>query len=279
MQSINGSLAGVRGSRIYTQRWLPEGAPKAALLVVHGLGEHSGRYQNVVNHFVPLGYAVYALDHLGHGQSAGQREFVERFEDYTDTLKLYFGQVQAEHPGLPVYIVGHSLGGLISTFYLLDHQAELAGAVLSAPAVKMPASVTPLLRLVSRVMSAVAPRAGVAALEAPDISRDPAVVQAYVNDPLVFTGKTTARLAAESLKAMQRVKAGAATITLPLLIVQGGDDHLVDPIGARELYDSVGSTDKTLKIYPGLYHEIFNEPERGQVLSDVESWLAAHAQV
>ena len=279
MQSLNGSLAGVRGSRIYTQCWLPKAAPKAALLVVHGLGEHSGRYQNVVNHFVPLGYAVYALDHLGHGQSAGQREFVERFEDYTDTLKLYFDQVQAEHPGLPVYIVGHSLGGLISTFYLLDHQAELAGAVLSAPAVKMPASVTPLLRLVSRVMSAVAPRAGVAALEAPDISRDPAVVQAYVNDPLVFTGKTTARLAAESLKAMQRVKAGAATITLPLLIVQGGDDHLVDPIGARELYDSVGSTDKTLKIYPGLYHEIFNEPERNQVLGDVEAWLAAHAQV
>jgi acylglycerol lipase len=275
MQHQEGTLTGARGSRIYYQFWLPEGQPKAVLLVVHGLGEHSGRYGNVVNYFVPRGYGVYALDHYGHGKSEGQREYVERFGDYTQTLKIFFDEVQGWQPGQRIFLIGHSLGGLISAVYLLDHQAGLSGAVLSGPAVKPP-SLSPALLVVGRLMSALLPKMGVLALDSSAVSRDPGVVRAYVSDPLVFTGKTTARLGAETIDAMQRVQAGAATITLPLLILQGSADRLVDPAGAEQLYQAAGSADKTLKVYPGLYHEIYNEPEHEQVLHDVELWLTVH---
>ena len=133
MRHEDGFFQGIRGARIYRQCWLPDGEPRAVLLIVHGLGEHSGRYANVVNHLVPRGYALYGLDHVGHGKSEGTREYVERFEDYTDTLDMYRGMVRQAQPDKPLFLYGHSLGGLISAFYLLDHQAGLAGAVLSAP--------------------------------------------------------------------------------------------------------------------------------------------------
>ncbi len=276
MEHRDGFFAGIRDSAIYYQCWQPETDVKAVLLVVHGLAEHSGRYMNVVNHFVPLGYAVYALDHIGHGKSEGTRVYVDRFADYTVTLKLYFDLIRLEHPDTPVFLVGHSMGGLIGAVYLLDHQDELAGAVLSGPLAKVPDNTSPAILFLGKLLSTLLPKAGLLGLAAEGISRDPAVVQAYVNDPLVYTGKTTARLAAELMGAVQRLNAEAAKITLPLLILQGGADKLVDPAGAKLLYDTVSSVDKTLNIYEGFYHEVFNEPEREQVLGDVEAWLAAH---
>jgi len=274
MEHRDGFFAGVRDSAIYYQCWQPEAGCKAVLLVVHGLAEHSGRYMNVVNHFVPLGYAVYGLDHIGHGKSEGTRVYVDRFAEYTDTLKLYFDLIRLEHPDKPVFLVGHSMGGLIGALYLLEHQNELAGAVLSGPLVKLANNISPLVVFMGKLLSMLTPKAGLMALDAAGVSRDPAVVQAYVNDPLVHTGKMTARLAGELVAATQHITAEAAKITLPLLIVQGSEDKLVNPEGARTLYDAVHSTDKTLKVYEGFYHEVFNEPERAQVLSDVEAWLA-----
>jgi acylglycerol lipase len=276
MKHQEGTFKGVRDADIYYQCWLPEDEPKAILLIVHGLAEHSGRYMNVVNYFVPLGYGVYGLDHLGHGRSDGTRVYVERFEDYTDTLKIYSDMVRQWQPDKPFFLVGHSMGGLIGALYLLDHQAELAGAVLSGPCVKVPDDVSPVTVLLGRLLSALMPRAGLLGLEAEGVCRDPAVVEAYVNDPLVHTGKTTARLAAELLRAMARVMAEADRITLPILLVQGSADRLVDPDGARMLYDTAGSGDKQIEIYEGFYHEVFNEPEHNQVLRDVETWLEAH---
>ena len=276
MKQTEGTFKGARGANIYYQAWLPEGDVKAVLMVVHGLAEHCGRYMNVVNHFVPLGYAVYGLDHIGHGKSEGQRVFVERFTDFTDTLKMFFDMIQGWQPGKKVFILGHSMGGLISTTYLLDHQQELAGAVISAPAIKIGESVSPAVIFIGKVLSSLAPRSGLLALDASTISRDPEVVKAYVNDPLVYTGKTTARLAGEMVNAMQRVNAEMSTITLPLIIVQGGQDKLVDPEGSKMLYENAKSADKTLKMYEGLYHEVFNEPEREVALGDVATWLAAH---
>jgi alpha-beta hydrolase superfamily lysophospholipase len=228
---------------------------------------------NVVNHFVPLGYAVHGFDHPGHGKSDGTRVYVERFEDYTDTIKIYFDRVR---PAKPVFLVGHSMGGLIAALYLLDHQREMTGAVLSGPAVKVPGKITPTTVLVGKMFSALMPRFGLLGLDAEGVSRDPAVVQAYISDPLVHSGKITARLAAEMLKAMQRISAQASKITLPMMIVQGSADRLVDPAGARMLYDTVGSADKEIKIYEGFYHEVFNEPERERVLHDVERWIEVH---
>ena len=275
MNRIEGNFKGVRNTNIYYQAWLPEGNVKAVLLVVHGLGEHCGRYMNLVNHFVPLGYAVYGLDHIGHGKSEGTREFVERFEDYTATLAIYYDMVKGWQTGKPIFLLGHSMGGLIATRYLIDHQADFKGAVISAPAIKVSDSISRATIIIGKILSVLAPKAGVLALNARNVSRDPEVVTAYLNDPLVFHGKTPARLAAELLKTMLRVAAEAGKITLSFIVVQGGDDKLVDPAGAQMLYDKAGSQDKTIKVYEGLYHEVFNEPERARVLKDVETWLAA----
>jgi len=276
MNHVEGSFKGVRNTKIYYQGWLPEGDPRAVLIVVHGLGEHCGRYMNVVNHLVPLGHALYGLDHIGHGKSEGTRELVERFEDYTNTLTIYCNMVKGWQTGKPIFLLGHSMGGLIASYYLLDHQANFRGGILSAPFVKVSDSISQATITIGKILSVVTPRAGLVTLDVGGISRDPEVVTAYVNDPLVFHGKTPVRLGAELLKAMLRVRAEAHRITLPLLILQGGEDRLIDPACGQLLYDKVGSKDKTIKLYEGLYHEVFNEPERARVLKDVETWLAAH---
>ncbi len=276
MEHIEGNFAGVRNTNIYYQGWLPEGDINAVLLVVHGLGEHSGRYMNIVGHFVPLGYAVYGLDHIGHGKSDGTREFVESFDDFTAPLIIFYKMVVEWQPGIPIFLLGHSLGGLIASYYLLEHQDKFKGAIISAPTVEIGDSVTQLTITMAKVLSKIAPKAGVMSLDATTISKDPEVVAAYISDPLVFHGKTTARLGAELLSAMMRSSAEAGTITLPVIIVQGAEDALVEPHGAQMLYDTIGSEDKTLKIYEGLWHEVFNEPERAIVLKDVEDWLSSH---
>jgi alpha-beta hydrolase superfamily lysophospholipase len=276
MYHIEGNFKGVRDAKIYYQAWLPDEVVRAVLLVVHGLGEHSSRYMNVVQHFVPLGYAVYALDHIGHGKSEGARELVKRFEDYTDTLAIYEGMVRDWQAAKPIFLLGHSMGGLIASYYLLDHQADFAGAIISAPAVKVSDTISPLTITLSKLLSALVPKMGMLALDAGAVSRDPTVVDAYANDPLIYHGKTPARLAAEMLKAMLHVTEEANIINLPLLVLQGGEDKMIDPDGAQMLYDKAQSEDKTIKVYPALYHEIFNEPERAEVLGDVERWLAIH---
>ncbi|MDD9304194.1 MAG: lysophospholipase [Desulfobacter sp.] len=165
------------------------------------------------------------------------------------------------------------MGGLITAASLMDHQDKVDGAVLSSPGVKIPDHVTPATRMAARFFSWIAPGLGIKQLEASDICRDPAVVSAYVNDPLVSTGKITARLAAQMLDACERVMAGAGRITLPAIILQGGSDALVDPEGATLFHDALGSKDKTLKIYPNKFHEIFNDPGYDQVFSDMTDWL------
>lgn len=276
MKHEEGFFKGVRDHRIYYQHWLPEGETKAVLLVVHGLAEHSGRYMNLVHHFLPLGYAVYAIDHLGHGRSEGARVYVERFTDYTDTLEAFREMICNRQKDKPVFLVGHSMGGLIGALYLLDHQGKMAGAVLSGPAVKVPDNIPPVAIFAGKVFSALAPKLRLIALDPTGVSRDPAVVRAYETDPLVYRGKMTARLGSEMLKAMRRVATEASRITLPLLILQGSADRLVSPSGAQMLHDRVASSDKRIILYEGFYHEVFNEPEHDRVLKDVETWLEAH---
>jgi alpha-beta hydrolase superfamily lysophospholipase len=276
MDHVEGTFTSVRDAEVYYQGWLPEGDARAVVLVVHGIGEHCGRYEHVVERLVPLGYAVYGLDHIGHGKSEGQREFVERFEEYTETLTIYYDMIQGWQAGKPVFLLGHSMGGLIAAYYLLDHQERFRGGILSGPAVKVGEDVSRVTILMGRLLSALAPKAGLMALDAEGMSRDPEVVAAYVNDPLVFTGKMPARTAAEVLDAMLRVTAEAGKITLPLLILQGGADKIIDPAGAEMLYEKASSPDKTLRVYEGLYHEVFNEPECDRVLQDVENWLEGH---
>ncbi len=278
MQHQEGFFKSVRDADICYQCWLPRGEPRAVLLIVHGLAEHCGRYANVVNHFVPLGYAAYGVDHVGHGKSSGTRVYVKRFDDFIDVLRTYVSMVHDWQPDKPVFMVGHSLGALIGAVFLLDHQTDLAGAILSGPLVKVPDNISPVTVLLSRLLSVLLPRLGVADVDVQGLSRDPAVVEAYVNDPLVYTGKTTARLGCELLKAMRRVSEEAHKIELPLLVLQGSEDRLVAPDGAEMLHRAAGSADKTLKVYDGLHHEVYNEPEHARVLGDVEAWLQMRLQ-
>ena len=171
------------------------------------------------------------------------------------------------------------MGGLISAAYLLKYQDELTGAVLSGPGIKVPDTISQATIFAGNILSFIMPKAGLVQLDAEGVSRDPAVVDAYASDPLVYTGKITARLGAELLKAMKRVTEQAPKIRLPIMIVQGSDDKLVDPSGAQLLYDLVSSKDKTIKIYNGFYNEVFNEPEHEIVLNDVKIWIETHLRL
>ena len=276
MKQMEGPLKSIRNLSIHYQAWLPDGEVKAVLLLVHGIGEYCGRYTNMVNEFVPLGYAIYGLDHIGHGKSEGEREMVDTFDDYLEPIRTYYKMVKEWQPGKPIFLFGHSLGGLIALDYLLDHQADFRGAIISAPAIKIPSTISPMTITMGKLLSAIAPSAGVLALDISGLSHDPAVVKAYAEDPLVFHKKTPARLAAEMLKAMTKVTENIGKISLPFIVLQGSQDSIVDPGGASMLYEQAGSTDKTIKVYEGFYHEIHNEPERDREFKDLETWLSAH---
>lgn len=276
MNHRESTFKGVRDLTIYHQNWIPEGDINGSILIVHGLGEHCGRYMNVVNYLVPKGYAIYGFDLPGHGKSGGEREFVKEFSDYTDTLTAYLQMIKAAQPGKPIILLGHSMGGLISSYYLLDHSSDFRGAVISAPAIMVPDNINQVTIILAKILSKLAPKMGMLQLDANDISKDLEVVRVYLEDPLVFNGKTPVHLMAEMLKAMIRVNQEMEKITTPLIIVHGSEDKLAYPKASELLYDRASSTDKTLKIYEGLYHEVFNEPEREQVLGDVATWLEAH---
>ena len=275
MEHREGRFEGLKEVGLYYQSWLPDGDPLAVLLVVHGLAEHSGRYGNVVDYFVPRGYAVCALDHRGHGKSEGLRGHVERFSYYVTDLKTYFDIVRAEYGDKKIFLVGHSMGAMIATSYAVRHQDGLAGLLLSGVGLKPGASISPVLIPVVRLLSALLPKLGVTVLDASTICQDKAVVEAYVNDPLVYRGKTRARMGAELLKTIRELPREAPRINLPVLIMHGTSDRLCDPEGSRMLHEAVSSEDKTLKFYDGFYHEILNEPDRDQVLGDMAAWLAA----
>ena len=279
MREETGVFKGARGLQLYYRRWLPDDEPKAVLVIVHGLAEHCGRYGNVINHLVPLGYAVHGFDLPGHGRSEGQRVYIDHFSEFTDALDEFLAIARRRHPEKPLFLLGHSMGGLIVARFLVERDAGVAGAIVSAPAVKLSDDIPLALIWASRVLSRILPRVGLKPMEAEGISRDPTVVKAYVNDPLVYTGKITARLGDELLRAGNEVRRNASSITVPLLILQGSGDRLVDPGGAQLLYDALSATDKTLKLYEGLYHEVMNEPERERVLADVHAWLEEHINI
>jgi acylglycerol lipase len=275
MQHKEGTFKGLNGLELYRVAWLPDKDTRAVIIAVHGLAEHIGRYKNVVNYLVPRGYAIYGLDHRGHGKSQGIKGYVDRFDDYITDLKTFYDMVHTEQPDKKIFMLGHSLGGLIAVDYAIKYQTELAGLIVSAPLLKIGASVSPATVLMAKIISALAPKMGVTTLDASAISKDQAVVDAYVNDPLVYRGKTSARLGVEMIKITNDIPEMIPTITLPLLVMYGTKDRLCDPEGGKMLYEKAGSKDKTLKSYEGLYHEIFNEPEHDAVLADVESWLSA----
>ncbi len=274
-QHIEGKFKGHQGLSLYYQSWLPANEPRAVLLVVHGLAEHSGRYMNMVNRFVPKGYAVYGFDQRGHGKSPGLRGYIERFSYFVNDLSNFSSVIRSKHQDTKIFIVGHSVGGTIATAYAVHHQDDFNGLILSGATLEVGASVPSGPITVARALSFLLPKMGLYVIDASAISRDQAVVDAYVDDPLVYRGRIRARSGTELIKTMRILPHQMSQLRLPILIMHGTADRLSDPRGSEILYDRVSSRDKTLKLYDGCYHEIFNEPEREQVLADMEAWLLA----
>lgn len=274
-QHVEGRLNGVDGVDLFWQGWLPDTDPTGVLLVSHGIGEHSGRYSSVVDELVPDGWAVYGLDHRGHGRSGGTRVHVRRYQDLVDDFEAFRRVVVARHPGLPVYLLGHSLGGQIALAYTVAHERELTGLVLSAPALAsdaVPQALVPVLSVVARFLPTVRP----VGIDDSKISSDPAVVADYREDPLVHHGKPTLALGAAIYGQMDELPGKVGDLRLPILVQHGTADALTDPAGTRRLEDASGSPDTTVRWYEGLWHEIYHEPGRAEPLSDLREWLDAH---
>lgn len=257
------------------QGWLPEGEPGGVVLLVHGLGEHVGRYRTVVDVLRPDGWAVYGGDARGHGRSGGRRAHVDRYRDWLDDLDAVRRLVAARHPGLPLFLLGHSAGGQLALAYALEHQDELRGLVLSAPALASSA-VPPAVRRPLQALARVAPRLRVKVVDTDRISQDAEVVAAYRRDPLVFQGHPTLGWSAAVAGQFGVLPQRSRGLRLPLLVLHGTEDALTDPAGTRLLERECGSPDLTVRWYPGLWHEIFNEPERAGPLEDLREWLAHH---
>ncbi len=252
----------------------PSAARKGAVLIVHGVSEHSGRYQHVMRYLQDHGWTVYSYDQRGHGLSKGERGFIRRFDDLLDDLDLAMVRINERERGKPLFLLGHSMGGAVVLQYLLSRRPSLSGVILSGPAIRVPDNVSPGLRRIAGVISALMPRrAMIERGDGSDISRDPAAVKAYREDPLVYQGKMLVRTAAEILQATQSIQSRLDEINYPILILHGGADTVTDPAGSHKLYEDAVTHDKTLKIYDGFFHEVFNEIGKEQVLRDLVDWL------
>ena len=274
MQHQESTFKGSEGLALYYQAWLPDTPAIGVLVIVHGHGEHSGRYPHVVDHLVPQGFAVYALDHRGHGRSPGQRGYVNSMADFRGDVAALVQLAAAAQPNLPLFVMGHSLGGLIILDYVLHQPEGLRGVIVSAPAVGS-VGVSPILLQVSRVLSRVWPTFSLeTGLDVKGISRDPQEVQAYQNDPLVH-GKGTARLATEVMDTAVYCQENAHTLQLLLLMIHGAADIITSPADSRRFFDNVSGSDKTYIAYDGGFDESHNDIHYQQVVADISAWLMA----
>jgi alpha-beta hydrolase superfamily lysophospholipase len=266
------------GTQLHERVWPAEGPALAVVLIVHGYGEHIGRYDQTARDLNKSGLTVRGLDLRGHGQSGGVRGHCQRFGDYLDDVEAAVTRARAE--GLPVYLLGHSFGGLIGSLFAVDKGSLLAGLVLTSPFFELALPVSAPKIWAGKVFSKLLPALALpTGLTGADVSRDPEVQRAYDADPL-NNKKATARWFTEASAAQAEILARAAQVTLPLLMVAGAADRVAKAAHARVVFDHFGSTDKTLRMLDGQYHEVLNEPadDRSKTVREIAEWLRAHAQ-
>ena len=260
------------GLSLAVRNWKPETEPKALICLVHGLGEHSGRYNHLGGYLKGAGYALLAFDLRGHGRSQGQRGYSPNFRALLQDISLSLEEGQKLYPGRPLFLYGHSMGGTLVLNYVLRNRPSLAGVIVTSPLLRT-AFAPPLWKVIlGRIMYYLWPNLSLAnELDCQGISRDPAIVHAYKNDPLVHD-RLTPRLGIDLLRGGLWAFEHAAEFTLPLLLMHGDADSIVSAKASGEFAARAGNS-CTLKIWPGLYHELHNEPEKDEVLSYLLGWL------
>lgn len=271
----NGTFKTTDGASLYTMDAPVVGA-KAIVYIVHGIGEHIGRYTHVAQYLNGRGYAVFGHDHRGHGRSDGERVYFDSFDIPVRDLKARVEVVKAAHPGLPVFIYGHSMGSLIATLFMQKHQDMVRGWISTGSPLWGDQVVAAPVRFLLRSLSKFAPKLGMLPVKAQTISRDPEVVRAYEADPLVNHEKTKLGMAVNFTSALEQARENLGKITVPSLILHGTADVLTPPKGSEVLYAGIASKDKIHKTYDGLFHEVHNEPEQAEVLADIADWLDKH---
>lgn len=268
MQHSSDTIRSGDGLTLFYRAWRP-GRPRASLVLSHGYAEHSGRYAALAGALAKRGFAVYAPDHRGHGHSQGERANVRRFGSYARDLRSLVTTIPKE----PRFLLGHSMGGAVAALLALEHPRLVHGLILSGAFLENATRVPPVLLALSGVTSRLLPSLPTLKLDTSLLSRDPEVVRSYESDPLIYTGGTKARLGAQMLAAGAEVLRRAGELRLPTLILHGAADRIADPAGSHKLYARLAAEDKTLKLYDGFYHEIFNEPGKERVVGDVLEWL------
>jgi alpha-beta hydrolase superfamily lysophospholipase len=275
MKTTTSTFTTPDGTKLFTQAWLPD-RPRATVILQHGLGEHIERYDYLGRYLTSYGYATYAADARGHGQTGKQNGDLGYFASLLQIVADLHAYVQSVANGEKVFLIGHSMGGLISLLYTIHHQETLKGLVLSAPALDAGESVSPLTLRILNLLARFAPKMGTVTLDTSTLSKDQEVVTTYQNDPLVWHGKIPARVGAELIDGANLARAKANEITIPVLLMHGANDRLVNPKGTPAIYEQIASADKTLKLWDGLNHEIFNEPEKDAVIDYTLKWILGH---
>ncbi len=266
MKTSNASLSD--NTNIHKVEWLASEA-KAHLLLVHGYAEHSGRYDHFAKYLNAQNISVTSFDQRGYGKSDGLKGYIDRFSTYISDLKQIRAQIKD-----PVFLMGHSMGGLIATRYMQAHtDDQIKGLISSSALLELDPKLSPILQALAPILGFLFPKLPTEKLDKTYITRDPKELDKYMNDPLMYLGGTRARTAAEMLKAVKEVRLAFNKIDLPLLALHGGSDKLTMPGGTKKLHADASSADKTLKIYPELYHELLNEPEKNVVMDDIANWI------
>lgn len=261
------------GLDIVYRSWRPDAPARAVVVIVPGFNSHGGQYGWAAEQFVAHGLAVYAVDLRGRGKSGGERFYVEKFADYTSDVEGLMKVVGQREPGLKVFMLGHSAGGVVACIYTLEHQAELGGLICESFAHQVPAPDFALAVL--KGLSHVAPHAQVLKLNNEDFSRDQEVVAAMNADPLIAHETQPTKTVAEMVRADERLKAEFPLITLPVFILHGTLDKATKPSGSQFFYDTAGSKDKTLKLYEGHYHDLLSDLGKEEVMGDIQDWIDA----
>jgi acylglycerol lipase len=265
------TFEGVGGLKIFTRSWKAQDKARAIVVLVHGFKSHSGLYQWPAQQLTQRGFAVQALDLRGHGKSEGERLFINKFSEYVDDVHRTVQLAKQRDPGLPVFVLGHSAGGVVSCIYTLEHQADIAGLVCESFAHEVPAPDFALAIL--KGIGHIAPHAHVLNLKDEFFSRDPAFVETMKHDPLIPHIGYPAQTVGEMVRADERLKKEFPLITLPVLIMHGTEDKATKPHGSQRFYDTAGSKDKTLKLYEGGFHDLLNDTDKQRVMADAIEWI------